>query len=110
MQMEERVTVGVTQGDLRGRKTVTALGTTYYSFKGIPYAKPPLGALRFRVSTQRNTQELTRVRSRSLAMLATCLKLLYCLPHPLTLIMEAPCSSEMSFDFQRITEHYISEI
>jgi carboxylesterase type B len=53
--MEERVTVGVAQGDLRGRKTVTVSGTTYFSFKGIPYAKPPLGSLRFRVSTQRNT-------------------------------------------------------
>jgi carboxylesterase type B len=51
--MEERITVGVAQGDLRGRKTVTASGTTYYSFKGIPYAKPPLGSLRFGVSTQR---------------------------------------------------------
>jgi carboxylesterase type B len=53
--MEERVIVGVAQGDLRGRKIVTASGTTYCSLQGIPYAKPPLGSLRFRVSTQRNT-------------------------------------------------------
>jgi carboxylesterase type B len=51
MQGEETVSVGVAQGELQGRKTVTASGTTYYSFKGIPYAKPPLGSLRFRVST-----------------------------------------------------------
>jgi carboxylesterase type B len=49
--MEESVTVGVAQGYLRGKKTVTASGTTYYSFNGIPYGKPPLGYLRFRVST-----------------------------------------------------------
>jgi hypothetical protein len=48
--MAETVTVSVAQGGLRGRKVTTVLATTYYSFRGIPYAKPPLGSFRFRVS------------------------------------------------------------
>jgi len=42
-----------TEGEMRGTKTMTVSGTTFCSFKGIPYAKPPLGSLRFSVSTQR---------------------------------------------------------
>jgi len=53
--MEETVNVCVTEGELRGRKAVTVSGTTFCSFKGIPYAKPPLGSLRFSVSTHRKT-------------------------------------------------------
>ena len=53
--MEETVNVCVTEGELRGTKAVNVSGTTFCSFKGIPYAKPPLGSLRFSVSTQRKT-------------------------------------------------------
>jgi hypothetical protein len=49
-EMSERVIVGVKQGDLRGRKVSTKSGLHYYSFQGIPYAKPPVGNLRFHVS------------------------------------------------------------
>lgn len=38
--------VSTSTGKLRG-KTIKNLGVTYESFKGIPYAKPPLGKLRF---------------------------------------------------------------
>ncbi|KOB64828.1 Carboxylesterase, partial [Operophtera brumata] len=43
--------VKVTQGWLEGEELdlVTRDGK-YYSFKGIPYAEPPLGKLRFKVS------------------------------------------------------------
>lgn len=36
------------QGRIRGAKRRTVYGETYYSFEGIPYAKPPVGELRFR--------------------------------------------------------------
>nr|CAD7445445.1 unnamed protein product [Timema bartmani] len=41
------VTVDIDQGTLRGNTNSTVSGTTYYTFLGIPYAKPPLGELRF---------------------------------------------------------------
>ncbi|XP_063223073.1 uncharacterized protein LOC134531309 [Bacillus rossius redtenbacheri] len=40
-------TVKVTQGTLRGSEGRSADGTTFYKFQGIPYAKPPVGSLRF---------------------------------------------------------------
>ncbi|XP_063223180.1 juvenile hormone esterase-like isoform X2 [Bacillus rossius redtenbacheri] len=47
--MAEFVTVDIPQGRLRGQKvTSRASGATYYSFQGIPYAKPPVGPLRFK--------------------------------------------------------------
>ncbi|CAK1546506.1 unnamed protein product [Leptosia nina] len=40
--------VSVAQGKMKGRACVTASGKKYYSFEGIPYARPPIGPLRFR--------------------------------------------------------------
>ena len=48
--MGETVIVRVAQGSLRGQKVKTEGGATYYSFHAIPYAKPPVGTLRFKVS------------------------------------------------------------
>ena len=48
--MVETVIVRVAQGSLRGQKVKTEAGATYYSFHAIPYAKPPVGPLRFKVS------------------------------------------------------------
>lgn len=42
--------VTVTQGILEGEILEGSLGGSYYSFKGIPYAEPPVGNLRFKVS------------------------------------------------------------
>ena len=42
--------VKTTQGTLRGKEATTKTGFKYYSFKGIPYAKPPIGHLRFKVN------------------------------------------------------------
>lgn len=42
--------VTIEQGTLEGKVCTTYYGKRYYSFEGIPYAKPPVGKLRFRVS------------------------------------------------------------
>lgn len=48
---DEEVTVDIPLGTLKGLKTTTVLnGKPYYSFKGIPYAKPPIGFHKFEVS------------------------------------------------------------
>lgn len=43
------VTVTVEQGKLKGKTGTDFSGNLYYSFQGIPFAKPPLGKLRFKV-------------------------------------------------------------
>ncbi|KAJ9585421.1 hypothetical protein L9F63_002783 [Diploptera punctata] len=45
---EDTVTATVAEGQLRGKVAKTVNGVTYYSFQGIPYAKPPTGKLRFK--------------------------------------------------------------
>lgn len=43
--------VEVKQGKLQGSLQKSVLtGDEYYSFRGIPYAKPPINELRFQVS------------------------------------------------------------
>lgn len=44
------VQVTVNEGTLEGEVINNAYGGKFYSFKGIPYAQPPVGELRFRVS------------------------------------------------------------
>lgn len=45
----EEPLVTINQGSLKGKVTNTYKGREIYSFTGIPYAKPPLGPLRFEV-------------------------------------------------------------
>ncbi|XP_053622034.1 esterase FE4-like [Plodia interpunctella] len=40
--------VKVEQGVLQGKRVTSCNGKTFYSFEGIPYAKPPIGQLRFK--------------------------------------------------------------
>ncbi|XP_025831729.1 juvenile hormone esterase-like [Agrilus planipennis] len=44
----DEIIVNIKQGTLRGKQQTGVTGDKYYSFKGIPYAKPPLGTLRFK--------------------------------------------------------------
>lgn len=42
--------IKVEQGELQGGEGITENGKKYFYFKGIPYAEPPIGDLRFKVS------------------------------------------------------------
>lgn len=48
----EEVIVSVVQGKLKGKISTDYAGNKFYSFQGIPYAKPPVGNLRFKVIFQ----------------------------------------------------------
>lgn len=43
------VLVKVNEGTLEGTHEQNPYGGTFSSFKGIPYAEPPIGELRFKV-------------------------------------------------------------
>lgn len=47
--MAETPIVRVEQGQVQGRVVNGPSGKAFYNFQGIPYAKPPLGSLRFKV-------------------------------------------------------------
>lgn len=47
-----KVEVRVTEGKLIGIVEKSIHGDHYIAFRGIPYAKPPMGELRFQVSTE----------------------------------------------------------
>jgi carboxylesterase type B len=41
--------VTIQDGQVKGKTAENYLGGAYYSFLGIPYGKPPVGELRFKV-------------------------------------------------------------
>lgn len=43
------VVVDTNYGPVRGLKRTSVAGDQYFSFRGIPYAQPPIGELRFKV-------------------------------------------------------------
>ena len=45
--------VEIKQGKLQGVIRNNIDGGQYYSFRGIPYAEPPVGKLRFKVSNKK---------------------------------------------------------
>lgn len=50
------VIVDTNYGPVRGLKRTSVVGDQYISFRGIPYAKAPIGDLRFKVCLSRITQ------------------------------------------------------
>nr|CAD7433392.1 unnamed protein product [Timema monikensis] len=61
----DMVTVTVKQGSLRGRKVISRPGSTYYSFQGVPYAKPPFGYRRFKCDRMLQVARLMKVTAPS---------------------------------------------
>ena len=48
--MSEYKIISTANGKVQGKKTLTVIeGVEYYSFRGIPFAQPPVGDLRFKV-------------------------------------------------------------
>lgn len=41
--------VTLLQGTLKGKEQISEKGNVFHSYSGIPYAKPPIGDLRFKV-------------------------------------------------------------
>jgi carboxylesterase type B len=51
-----RVDVHVREGKLIGIVQKSIYSDNYIAFRGIPYAKPPVGQLRFKVNTHRSVE------------------------------------------------------
>lgn len=59
---EEYKVIGTNNGKVRGIHQTTLIEKIdFYEFKGIPYAKPPIGALRFKVSRKSFSQKEIRL-------------------------------------------------
>lgn len=46
----EAITVTTKSGPVKGYKIASSFDYNYYNFHGIPFAKPPVGDLRFKVN------------------------------------------------------------
>jgi hypothetical protein len=46
---KKRIDVCISEGKLSGVIEESVFGDSYVAFRGIPYAKPPIGELRFKV-------------------------------------------------------------
>jgi len=54
----DQLVVTVKQGTLQGILKSSVFDTQYVAFKGIPFAAPPIGELRFKVGSISNTNEM----------------------------------------------------
>lgn len=60
--MQNKVQLDVLQGQIIGLQNTLPNGKSFYSFKGIPYAQPPIGELRFAVKIISHSIEI-KIRS-----------------------------------------------
>ncbi|CAB3246690.1 unnamed protein product [Arctia plantaginis] len=67
--------VRVTEGLLEGEEIQNEYGGTYFSFKGIPYAQPPVGDLRFKAPQSVRTLDWLDQESESFQLISTVTKL-----------------------------------
>lgn len=58
------IQIRVKEGILEGVVTNNEYGGKIYSFKGIPYAQPPLGELRFKVNERESLSYSTFMANR----------------------------------------------
>lgn len=56
---ENKIIVQTTKGPVKGVVKTSIVGENYYRFRGIPYAKPPVGDLRFKVSFKNGRYKLS---------------------------------------------------
>lgn len=67
-KIDGSLVVNTNSGKLEGREVPSILqNEKYYAFAGIPYAKPPVGALRFMVSEKRHLPKHTPLKKQSLS-------------------------------------------
>lgn len=61
----DTIIVETNYGPVRGLKRTSAVGDQFFSFRGIPYAKPPIGELRFKVmfTVQMHYRQITNYLS-----------------------------------------------
>uniref|UniRef100_A0A1A9ZUL5 Carboxylic ester hydrolase n=1 Tax=Glossina pallidipes TaxID=7398 RepID=A0A1A9ZUL5_GLOPL len=68
LRTDEKVIVETVYGKIKGVKWRSVYGTTYYSFEGIPFAKPPVGELRFKAPVAPDpwtgVKRCTRIKSK----------------------------------------------
>jgi carboxylesterase type B len=53
-------------GQVRGSKMVSVSGKMFYAFRGIPYAQPPVGDLRFRVRSKKTIKYVSAFKIHSI--------------------------------------------
>uniref|UniRef100_A0A1A9W1E0 Carboxylic ester hydrolase n=1 Tax=Glossina brevipalpis TaxID=37001 RepID=A0A1A9W1E0_9MUSC len=68
LRTDEKVIAETVYGKVKGVKWRSVYGSTYYSFEGIPFAKPPLGELRFKAPLEPDPwmgiKRCTRIKSK----------------------------------------------
>lgn len=68
LRSNDKVIADTVYGKVKGVKWQSIYGNNYYSFEGIPFAKPPVGELRFKAPVEPDhwteVRRCTRVRSK----------------------------------------------
>lgn len=57
----EKPIITISEGKVQGTTLKSVLGQNYLAFKGIPYAQPPIGDLRFAVSRKTERSKFNKL-------------------------------------------------